>query len=112
MTHIICTLRDDAVWSDGTRIKIEDIIATINTFKKNAINEDVKKFLSTVKVSKNGENVEITTSSKNPLINDILTYPIVKSSNIEAILSGSIDKKSYITSGPYVFEESIVDEKY
>ena len=57
MTDIKCILRDDAVWSDGTRIKTDDIIASIETFKKSAPNEEVRAFLETVKITKDGDNV-------------------------------------------------------
>lgn len=112
MTRISCTIRDDAVWSDGTRIKSDDIIATINTFRKSAPNEDMRAFLETVKITKNGDTIEISSSQKNPLMNDILTYPIVKSGSIEAIRNGTIEAKNYITSGPYIFGETVTDKEY
>lgn len=45
MTIISCTLRDDAVWSDGTRIKTDDIIASIDTFRNRATSSDIKSLL-------------------------------------------------------------------
>ncbi len=112
MTRISCTIRDDAVWSDGTRIKSDDIIATINTFRKSAQNEDMRSFLETVKITKNGDTIEISSSQKNPLMSDILTYPIVKSGSIDAIQNGTIEAKNYVTSGPYIFGETVTDKEY
>ena len=45
LTIISCTLRDDAVWSDGTRINTDDIIASINMFRNRAKNTDIRALL-------------------------------------------------------------------
>jgi ABC-type transport system substrate-binding protein len=105
-------MRDDAVWSDGTRIKAEDIIASIDAFKKNTPQEEIRDFLETVKVTKNGDNIEIQSSQKSPHMIEILTYPIVKTDVINLINSGTINEKNYITSGPYILGESILDKEY
>lgn len=98
MLLIQCTLRDDAVWSDGTRIKTDDIIASIDTFRKSAPNEEMRLFLETVKITKNGDTIEIKTNQKNSRMIEVLTYPIVKSDTIAAIRDGSINPKTYVTS--------------
>ncbi len=109
---IKCTLRDDAVWSDGTRVKTDDIIASLDTFKKNASNPDIKSFLETVTIKKNGDNIELKSGQKNPHMIELLTYPIVKSEVINAINSGTISPKNYITSGPYILSEMVTDKEY
>lgn len=109
---ITCTLQDNAIWSDGTRIKIEDIIASIDNFRKTTSNPDIKAFLDTVTIKKNGEVIEIKSKIKSSHMIDILTYPIIKSDIITAINSGTIDTKNYITSGPYTFWEIITDKEY
>lgn len=109
---IRCTLRDDAVWSDGTRIKTDDIIASIEAFKKLAANQEILSFLETVTVKKNGDSIEIKSSQKSPHMIELLTYPIIKSDVIIAIQSGTIDTKKYITSGPYTLSETITDKEY
>jgi len=98
MTDIKCILRDDAVWSDGTRIKTDDIIASLDTFRKSAPNEEVRAFLETVKITKDGDNVEIKSTQKSSHMIEILTYPIVKADTIPAIRDGSITAKTYVTS--------------
>jgi ABC-type transport system substrate-binding protein len=45
MTSIVCTLRNDTVWSDGTRIKADDIIASIEMYKRTATNKDIRSLL-------------------------------------------------------------------
>lgn len=112
ISYIRCNMQDDAIWSDGTRIKSEDIIASIDAFKKNTTNEDVQAFLNTVKVTKNGESIEIRSTEKNPRMIDILTYPIIKTDVINAIGSGTVNPTNYITSGPYILSESILDKEY
>lgn len=105
-------MRDDAVWSDGTRVKTEDIIASIEAFKQNTSQEEMRSFLETVKVVKNGDNIEIQSTQKSPHMVEILTYPIVKTEVINLIKSGAINEKNYITSGPYILGESILDKEY
>ena len=112
ISYIRCNMQDDAIWSDGTRIKSEDIIASIDAFKRNTTNEDVQAFLNTVKVTKNGESIEIRSTEKNPRMIDILTYPIIKTDVINAIGSGTVNPANYITSGPYILSESILDKEY
>ena len=112
MSHIKCSMQDDAIWSDGTRIKVEDIIASIDAFKKNSKNDDMRAFLDTVKVSKNGDLVEIQSTKKSPKMIDILTYPILKMDVIQAINSGTVTPRSYVTSGPYILSETILDKEY
>ena len=81
LTNILliqCTLRDDAVWSDGTRVKTDDIITTLEAFKKSAPKEEVRALLETISISKNGDRIEIKSTKKNALIIEMLMYPIVK----------------------------------
>ncbi len=112
MTIIRCTLKDDAVWSDATRIKTDDIVSSIDMFRKRAPNKDIRRFLETVTVTKNGDTVELRSTQRSPHMIDILTYPIIRSDIIEKTRSGSIDKQNYVTSGPYIFSEIVTDKEY
>jgi ABC-type transport system substrate-binding protein len=112
MTNISCTLRDDAVWSDGTRIKLDDIIASIDTFRRTASNSDIRTLLQSVSVSKDGESINIKSTQKSPYMIEVLTYPVVRSDVIAAIGSGTITTKNYITSGPYILSETVTDPEY
>ncbi|NRH21246.1 hypothetical protein HOO68_04335 [Candidatus Gracilibacteria bacterium] len=112
MIAIKCTLRDDAVWSDGTRVKTDDVIASIDTFRKSAPNDEIRAFLETVKITKNGDDIEIKSNQKNSHMIEILSYPIVKADTIPAIRDGSITAKTYVTSGPYTFSETALDQEY
>ncbi len=112
IVFIKCTLRDDAVWSDGTRVKTDDIIASLDSFRKNASDLDIKAFLETVSIKKDGETIELKSGQKSPHMLEILTYPIVKSDIIAAINSGTITIKNYTTSGPYILGEVVTDKEY
>lgn len=112
LTSIICTLQDDAVWSDGTRIKTDDIIASMDAYRRVISDVNIKLFLETVKITKNGDTIEIKSTKKSPYMIEILTYPIIRSDIIEKILSGSIDTRGYVTSGPYIFGERATDKEY
>lgn len=112
MTNITCTLRDDAVWSDGTRIKTDDIIASMDAFRKSAKNTDIRSFLASVKITKDGENIVLKSSQKSQYMIEVLGYPIIKSDLIAPILSGALSAKNYITSGPYILGETTTDGEY
>lgn len=100
------------MWSDGTRVKIEDIIASIDAFRKIAPNPDMKSFLETVTVKKNGDIIEVKSGQKNQHMIELLTYPVIKTDVINAINSGTINAKNYVTSGPYTFGEVVTDKEY
>jgi ABC-type transport system substrate-binding protein len=112
MTNIKCTLRDDAVWSDGTRIKTDDIIASIDAFRQVTENADLRGFLDGLKIVKNGENIEIKSAQKSQYMIEVLHYPIVRSDLIAPILSGTLSIKNYVTSGPYILSEITPDAEY
>ena len=107
-----CTLRDDAVWSDGTRIKLDDIIASIDTYKKSSPKSGMRVFLEQVTLNKNGETLEIRSKIKDENMIEMLTYPIVRSDTITRIRDNTITPQNYVTSGPYTFGESITDTQY
>ena len=100
------------MWSDGTRVKIVDIIASIDAFRKIAANPDIKSFLETVTVKKNGDIIEVKSGQKNQHMIELLTYPVIKTDVINAINSGTINTKNYVTSGPYTFGEIVTDKEY
>jgi hypothetical protein len=112
MMNIRCTLRDDAVWSDGTRVKTDDIIASIDMLKRVSQSDEIKLFLEGIKVTKNGDTVEFKSAQKSQHMIEVLTYPIVRSDLITTIGSGTITTKTYVTSGPYIYGETITDQEY
>jgi hypothetical protein len=87
------------VWSDGTEIKIDDVVATYQAFRESGTNEKMKSFLGKVAiVSKDGKNIELSSDEKNSLMLDLLSYPILRSDMIERIRTERLGKDAYVTS--------------
>jgi ABC-type oligopeptide transport system substrate-binding subunit len=112
MTRVRCSLRDDAVWSDGTRVKIEDAIASVSAFAKHTPSAEMSSWISSLSLKKQGDILEISSKSKNPHMLELLTYPILRSDTIGLIESGTITPATYVTSGPYILMESVTDREY
>ena len=65
ISNVRCILQDDAVWSDGTRVKIDDIIASVNEFRNHVSNSEMKVFWETIRLTKDGDAVLIKSPQKN-----------------------------------------------
>lgn len=112
LSQVSCTLKDGQ-WSDGTKIQVEDIIATVQAFRANPPNDKMRAFLGWVSVvSKKSGVVEISSKEKNSLMLDILTYPILRSDMIERIRTERFSGDSYLTSGAYTFLENEKNPQY
>lgn len=106
-------LRDDAIWSDGSTVKAEDVIATFDAFRKKALNKNIATLLADVNVSSAGTGeILITSKTKNPLMVNLLSYPILRSDITDQILNGRIKKETYVTSGPFMYDDSVDDTEY
>ena len=104
LSDISCTIKKEWVWSDGTKIQIDDVIATLQAFKANPPSEKMKAFLRNVTVISPSEGViQISSKEKNSLMLDLLSYPIIRSDMLERIRTGRLASEGYITSGSYTF---------
>jgi ABC-type oligopeptide transport system substrate-binding subunit len=112
MTQVRCTLRDDAVWSDSTRVKIEDVIASVSAFAKHTPSADMSNWISSLSLQRQGDVLEIRSKSQSPHMLELLTYPILRSDTIALIEAGTITPATYVTSGPYTLMESVTDPEY
>lgn len=113
IAKIQCKLTEDAIWSDGTEITHDDIVATFNIFKEQAKNISVKNALSRATVTTDSENnIIIESSVKNYDIIEALSYPILRSDVVDQIKNNRLKKESYITSGPFIFGEAVDDTEY
>lgn len=110
LKKIICILRDDAFWSDGTNINSDDIIATINLFKEKAGLQSIKTALSSVNIKIEDKNI-IIESAGNSAIIEALSYPILRTDVIDQLKNNRLKKESYITSGPFIYEEATDDSE-
>ncbi len=112
LSKVSCTLKD-GFWSDGTKIQVEDVIATVQAFRANPPNDKMRAFLAWVSVvSKKSGIVELVSKEKNSLMLDILTYPILRSDMIERIRTERFSWDSYLTSGAYIFLENEKNAQY
>jgi ABC-type transport system substrate-binding protein len=99
ISSIECTLTGSGKWSDGTIIKTDDVVATIQAYKENPPNEKMKTFLAKLSiVSKKEGVVTLSAPEKNSLMLDILTYPILRSDMIERIRTERLGPDGYVTS--------------
>ncbi|MDD2694193.1 MAG: ABC transporter substrate-binding protein [Candidatus Gracilibacteria bacterium] len=113
LSKIVCELKKNQYWSDGTPIQVEDVIATYQAFRANADTSKMGVFLKSVSfVSSDSGKITITAKEKNSLILDFLMYPIVRSDMLERIKTGRIGQEGYITSGSYKFSEKKKDTEH
>ncbi len=113
LSKIICEIKKDQFWSDGTRIQTEDIVATYQTFRAITVGDKMWNFLKGVSVvSRADGKIEITSKEKNSMILDLMTYPIVRSDMLERIKTGRISADGYITSWPYTFSKREKNTEY
>lgn len=113
LSKIICEIKENQYWSDGTKIQDEDIIATYQTFRAASGNDKLGIFFKGISILvRNDGKLEINSKEKNSMILDILTYPIVRSDMLERIKTGRISATGYITSGPYKFSERDKNTEY
>ncbi len=113
ISKIQCKLTDDAIWSDGSSVTNDDVIATFNAFKENAGDADVKAALTKASIKTDADNTIIIESpSKDPSIIEAMSYPILRSDVIDQLKNNRLKKESYITSGPFIFSEATDDTEY
>ncbi len=91
----------------------EDVVATFEAFKEHATTSAMRTVFSNAKVKSGDDNtIVITSASKNYNIIEALSYPIVRSDVIDQIKNNRLKKESYITSGPFIFEDETDDGEY
>lgn len=113
LKNISCVLREDAVWSDGNPIKSEDVVATFQAFGEKSNNKTLSNLFKSIRIESSGTGAfQISTPENNPLMVNILAYPIIRSDVIDQIKNGRIKKESFITSWPFVYEGSVDDTEY
>lgn len=116
LQNVACVLREDALWSDGSTITIEDITATYQAFGETTTNKTLAGIFrkATVQKDESGTAGAFTVVSPelNPLILNALSFPIIRSDVIDQIKNGRIKQESFITSGPFTYTESVEDTEY
>lgn len=112
LLKISCELREDAIWSDGTNITGDDIIATANIFKERASSKTVRTALAGATITSSSGAITIESKTRNNGIIEALSYPILRTDVIDQIRNNRLKKESYITSGPFIFEETFDDQEF
>lgn len=112
LSKITCKLKNGVKWSDGTPIQSGDVTATIEAFQKQSQNQKMAKFLDSLSVSVKSDIITLSSKEKNPLMLELLTYPIIRSDMVEQILTKRFASGNYITSGLFTFGEMAADSEY
>jgi hypothetical protein len=112
LSRISCNVKEDILWSDGTPIQISDFISTYRAFKENTSDGRMLSFLSEVTIKTEKWKILFSSKTKNPLILEFLTYPIIRSDIIDQIKTGRIGSGNSISSGPFIFTEEVQDKEY
>lgn len=111
-SKISCQLREDAIWSDWSKITNEDIIASIGIFGANAVNKNIATALKNAKISVNENIIKIESPNQNPYIVQAMSYPILRTDNIDQIKNNRLKKENYITSGPFIYDDTTENPQY
>lgn len=72
----------------------------------------MKSFLTGVSIKTEKDTIVIQSKTKNPLILDFLTYPILRTDVLEQIRTKRFATGGYVSSGPFVFSEITEDKEY
>lgn len=93
-THLTVTLRSGAVFSDGSKVTPEDVVASFKEAKKS---DRYRALLQNVaSAQKEGDTVQFKLSAADPNARACLTFPVVKGDTLTDALA-----KAPIGSGPY-----------
>lgn len=103
--NIRCTINQDAIWSDGAAITIDDILRSYQFYKDNTTNESTRTRLALVVVSEDKGDVIFRFDSRDITMIDILFLPIFRSQDLD-VWSPDINLIWWSFSGPFVLAES------
>lgn len=105
--EIRCFFKSGALWSDGTPITKDDVLATYALFSETATNKVLQSALAKTTVSDEGNAIVFRTSSANVDLLDVFTMPVVSARMAEKIRSGNFSMASdAVYSGPFVLENA------
>ncbi len=105
---IRCTIGQDALWSDGTAVGVDDIISTYAFFKDNARNETTKSRLALLDVFEDKGDAVFRFKTNDATVIDTLFLPILNKKNIAHFDTNGMETSLF--SGPYVFDSIDADK--
>lgn len=105
--EIRCFFKSGALWSDGTPITKEDVLATYALFSETSANKVLQSALAKTVVSDGGDSIVFKTESANVDLLDVFTMPIISARMAEKIRSGNFSMADdAVYSGPFVLENA------
>ncbi len=108
ISEIRCFFKTGALWSDGTRITLEDILATYSLLAETEVNKRLQSGLSKFAITREGDAVVFRSTSPSSETLQYLMIPIIKKSTSEKLRSGeTFQDDAY--SGNYQIEKREMD---
>lgn len=110
------TIRDNAVWHDGTPVTSDDVIFTVDRMKSagSLYPQDIKDLWSKIEVTKmNDKNLKFTLTEPFVPFMDYLTFGILPKHLLEVVPPDQLPNADFninpVGTGPYKFDHLIVD---
>jgi peptide/nickel transport system substrate-binding protein len=110
------TIRDNAVWHDGTPVTSDDVIFTIDRMKSagSLYPQDIKDLWGKIEVAKlNDKNLKFTLTEPFVPFMDYLTFGILPKHLLEPVPAEQLPNADFninpVGTGPYKFDHLIVD---
>lgn len=84
----------------------------MTTFKDRASSRSVRNALAGATIKSASGSISIESRTKNNAIIEALSYPIIRTDVLDQLKNNRLKKESYITSGPFIYEETFDDQEY
>lgn len=111
------TLRDNAVWHDGTPVTSDDVIFTVDMMKSagSLFPQDIKDLWEKIEVARlNDKNLKFTLPEPYVPFIDYLTFGILPKHLLEAVSPDEMPNAEFninpVGTGPYRFDHLLVDD--
>src|SRR5215216_3741996 len=110
------SIRQNAVWHDGTPVTSDDVLFTIDRMKSEGslYPQDIKDLWSKIEVTKlNDKNIKFTLTEPFVPFMDYLTFGVLPKHLLESVAPDQVEKAEFnlnpVGSGPYKFDHLLVD---
>lgn len=97
-----CTLKQNALWSDGSSIGTADVVSTYAFFSENTRNDSMKNRLSLLEVEEDKGDLVFYFKTNDVSALDLLFLPIMKKRDITNFETSDIS--TFAFNGPYIFD--------
>lgn len=104
IAEVRCFFKTGGLWSDGTKITPEDVLATYSLLAETDKNKRLLSSLSKFAITREGEAIVFRTSSASVENLEYLTIPIIKKSIAEQVRATK-RMDEFVYSGEYIFEK-------